>query len=91
MPGDDFDMCFVEEVASSRSDASLREGDDIGANARRLGIDIDADDARVRHGHSRAEDETGLRGGAAGTVHDRGRFEARLRAPALRSREIVVA
>ena len=64
---------------SSRSAGFARERDDVGADARGLGVDVDADDARVRHRHGGAGDEAGLRAGAAGAVHDRGRRKARLR------------
>ena len=57
----------------------MRKRYDIGSHPCRLGVDIDPDDFRVWHRQGRADDETSLRAGAPGAVHDSGWCEAQLR------------
>jgi hypothetical protein len=71
MARDDFHACFVERNIKQIGRFS-RKRHDIGAHPRGLGVDINADDSRVWHCHGRTSDETGLRAGAAGAVHDGG-------------------
>ena len=71
MARDDFHACLVERDIKQVG-RFARKRHDIGAHPRGLGIDIDPDDRCVRHGHGGAGDETGLRAGAAGAVHDSG-------------------
>jgi len=57
----------------------LAQRHDIGSHPRGLGVDINPDDPHVRHCHGCADDETGLRAGTSGAMHDSGRSEAQMR------------
>jgi hypothetical protein len=74
MPRDDVHICFVERNVEETG-CFLRECDDIGSHPRGLGVDINPDDPRVWHCHGGTDDETSLRAGASGAVHDGGRRE----------------
>jgi hypothetical protein len=70
MSRDDFDRRFVER-RFEQIGGFPRKRHDIGAHPRRLGVDIDADNARVRHGDRGAHDEASLRAGTPCAMHDR--------------------
>ena len=75
MPCDDFHRCFVERNIKQIGRFS-RKRHDIGSHPRGLGVDINPDYPRVWHCHGCTDDETSLRAGASGAVHDSGWREA---------------
>jgi hypothetical protein len=74
MPGDDFHVRFVEGNIE-QAGGFTRERHDIGAHPCGLGVDIDPDNPRVRHGDGGTDHKTRLRAGASSAKHDSGRRE----------------
>jgi hypothetical protein len=75
---DDFHRCFVERNIKQIGRFS-RQRYDIGSHPRGLGVDINPNDPRVWHCHGCTDDETSLRAGASGAVHDSGWCETQQR------------
>jgi hypothetical protein len=75
---DDFHRGFVERYIQQIGGFS-RQGHDIGAHPRGLGVDVNSNDPRIRHCQSCAGNETRLRAVASGAVHDGSRSEAQVR------------
>ena len=79
MAGDDLDVGVVERELEQLGGRPAVGDHHVGPHPLGLGIDVDADHARVGQAGRRADHQPGLRAGAAGAMHDGRRREARCR------------
>ena len=74
---DDLDIRFAKRGAQHRS-GTVTIIDDVRPDALGLRVDVDADDAGLRHGERCPDDQSRMRRGTARTIYDRGWSEIQL-------------